>query len=130
MNPFQDLVERRIREAQQRGEMSNLPGEGEPLALDDDAMLPDELRAGYRLLKNANCLPPEIVEHAEIRRLEELLDAIDTGTSNADQDAARRRLRLLKERVAGRRNGQPLWADAAYEQALVDRMERDSDTER
>ena len=127
MNPFQELVEKRIREAQQRGEMDNLPGEGEPLALDDDAMVPEELRAGYRLLKNSNCLPHEVAEHAEIRSLEELLACIDAGTSEADQDTARRRLRVLKDRVGARRSGQSLWADAAYEQALVDQLDRQYD---
>lgn len=50
-------AERHIIEAQRKGEFDNLPGRGEPLILDDDSHVPAELRAGYRLLKNADCLP-------------------------------------------------------------------------
>lgn len=49
-------AERHIIEAQRKGEFDNLPGRGEPLILDDDSHVPAELRAGYRLLKNAGCL--------------------------------------------------------------------------
>ncbi len=50
-------AERHISDAQNKGEFENLPGSGEPLVLDDDSHIPPELRAGYRLLKNAGCLP-------------------------------------------------------------------------
>lgn len=50
-------AERHILDAQTKGEFDNLPGSGEPLTLDDDSHVPAELRAGYRLLKNAGCLP-------------------------------------------------------------------------
>lgn len=50
-------AERHIIEAQRKGEFDNLPGRGESLILDDDSHVPAELRAGYRLLKNAGCLP-------------------------------------------------------------------------
>ncbi len=46
-------AERHIAEAQAKGEFDNLAGSGEPLILDDDSHVPPELRAGYRLLKNA-----------------------------------------------------------------------------
>ena len=46
-------AERHIAEAQAKGEFDNLVGSGEPLILDDDSHVPPELRAGYRLLKNA-----------------------------------------------------------------------------
>lgn len=50
-------AERHIRDAQKKGEFDDLPGSGERLALDDDSHIAPELRAGYRLLKNAGCLP-------------------------------------------------------------------------
>lgn len=50
-------AERHIIEAQRKGEFDNLPGRGEPLILDDDSHVPAELRAGYRLLKNAAVFP-------------------------------------------------------------------------
>jgi hypothetical protein len=54
------IAERRIREAQERGELDDLPGAGAPLALDDDALIPEDLRAAYRVLKNSGFLPPEL----------------------------------------------------------------------
>ena len=45
-------AEQRILEAQTQGVFDDLPGAGAPLKLDDDAMVPEELRAAYRILKN------------------------------------------------------------------------------
>ena len=59
MGLLQQLAEARIREAIEAGELDNLAGRGRPLQLDDDRLVPEGLRAGYRLLKNAGYLPPE-----------------------------------------------------------------------
>jgi hypothetical protein len=53
VSPFDLLAERRIREAQARGEFDDPPGSGRPFALEDDPLVPEELRVGYRILKNA-----------------------------------------------------------------------------
>ena len=47
------LAEKKIAEAVERGELDDLPGAGRPLALDDDALVPEELRMANRILKNA-----------------------------------------------------------------------------
>jgi hypothetical protein len=54
------LVEQKLEEAVSRGELENLPGEGRPLDLDHDPLVPEELRVAYRILKNAGCVPPEV----------------------------------------------------------------------
>jgi hypothetical protein len=54
------LAERRIAEAVSRGELDDLPGAGRPLDLDDDALVPEELRVANRILKNAGVTPPEV----------------------------------------------------------------------
>ena len=54
------LAEQRIAEAIAKGELDELPGEGRPLDLDDDALVPEELRLAYRILKNAGIAPPEV----------------------------------------------------------------------
>lgn len=54
------LAEQRISEAVSRGELDDLPGAGRPLALDDDTDVPEDLRAAYRILKNAGYAPPEV----------------------------------------------------------------------
>ena len=84
MFAFEIIAEQRIREAIERGEFDRLPGAGRPLRLEDDSMVPPELRAGYRILKNAGCLPPELELRKEILTLRDLIRAIeDDGEKNA-----------------------------------------------
>ena len=54
------IAERRIGEAVANGELDNLPGAGKPLALDDDALVPEEWRMAHRILKNAGYAPEEV----------------------------------------------------------------------
>ncbi len=70
------VAEKRINEAIQRGEFDNLPGSGEPLNLEDDRQIPDDLRLAYKILKNADCLPPELELKKAIRTAEELLNSL------------------------------------------------------
>ena len=70
------IAEQRIKEALERGEFDNLPGRGEPLKLEDDSNVPEDLRLAYKILKNADCLPPEIEAKKEIRQMEDLLETI------------------------------------------------------
>ncbi|EOC1341839.1 DnaJ family domain-containing protein [Cronobacter dublinensis] len=87
-------AERHILEAQQKGEFDNLPGSGEPLVLDDDSHLDPELRVGYRLLKNAGFLPPEL----EARREAVLLNALlkEINHQHPDYQTVSKRLALLE----------------------------------
>jgi hypothetical protein len=70
------IAEERILEAQRRGEFDNLPGHGRPLQLDDDSHVPEDLRLAYKVLKNADCLPPELELKKEIVTTEEMLGRI------------------------------------------------------
>jgi len=69
---FQKIIEERIRKAQEEGEFENLPGSGKPLSM-DKPNVPEELRLAYKILKNAECLPPEIELKKEITQIEEIL---------------------------------------------------------
>ena len=64
------IAEQRIAEAIAKGELDDLPGAGRPLALDDAAHVPEELRLGYRILKNAGYVPPELETLNQIAQLE------------------------------------------------------------
>jgi hypothetical protein len=70
------IVEQRIKEAQERGEFDNLSGQGEPLDLKDDWNVPEDLRLAYKILKNADCLPPELEQKKQIRQMEDMLENI------------------------------------------------------
>lgn len=122
MNIIDRIAEGRIQEAAERGEFDDLPGQGKPQQLDDDSLVPPELRAGYRMLKNAGFLPPELELRKEIRAVEELI------AGSTDPDSRRRgrlRLDLLRAQLDQHGHSSPLWSDPAYLQRLVDRLERD-----
>lgn len=74
---FQRLAEQRILEAQRKGEFDNLPGKGKPLELEDLSWVPQDLRIGYKVLKNARVLPPEAELLKDIRTLEDLLKHVE-----------------------------------------------------
>jgi len=107
---FQRLAEQRILEAQRRGDFDDLPGKGKPLELEDLTWVPDELRIGYMVLKNAHILPPEAELLKDIHILEDLLKHVDEeGERKALAKSLQWkviRLDLLKRRsMSGRSNG-------------------------
>ncbi|MCP3954303.1 MAG: DUF1992 domain-containing protein [Desulfobacterales bacterium] len=73
---FEKLVEQRIRDAQRKGEFKDLPGTGEPLDFSSDSHVPEDLRMAYKMLKNADCLPPEIEIKKQIHKTEDLLSGM------------------------------------------------------
>lgn len=96
-----EWVERHISDAQRKGEFDNLPGSGEPLVLEDDSHIAPELRAGYRLLKNAGCLPPELEQRREAVELVDLLKSVRKDDPRHVELSRRLTLIELKLRQAG-----------------------------
>ncbi len=84
------IAEQRIAEAIANGELDHLPGAGRPLDLDDDALIPEELRLAHRILKNAGYVPPELETLNEIAQLER----IAMGNATAVE-----KLALLKAKI-------------------------------
>lgn len=117
------LAEEQILSAIRRGEFDDLPGEGQPLMLDDDSVIPEELRVAYRLLRNAGCLPPELTLRNEIQQLEALLDQVELG---AEEQSMRRRLCFLKARLAlCGHDGNLLLREHGYREKLIGKIARD-----
>lgn len=98
---FDQWAERHICDAQRKGEFDNLPGVGAPIALDDDSHVAPELRSGYRLLKNAGCLPPELEQRKEAVELVDLLKGIRKDDPRHPEISRRLALIELKLRQAG-----------------------------
>ncbi len=71
---IEQIAEQKIAEAMQKGEFDNLPGQGKPLQLEDDSHLPPELRLGYKILKNAGYVSPEVEQRKEIANIMEMLE--------------------------------------------------------
>ena len=114
------IAERRIAEAIARGELSNLPGEGRPLDLDDERLVPEDLRMAWRILKNAGFVPPEV---DDLREIGELEDFLERGPEGEARTAAFKKLQVLRMRLelAGRR-GDSLRLGGAYFAKLLDRL--------
>jgi hypothetical protein len=74
---FQRIAEQRILEAQRAGAFDDLPGKGKPLELEDLTWVPEDLRVGYKVLKNAHVLPPEAELLKDIHTLEDLLKHVE-----------------------------------------------------
>jgi len=74
---FERIVKERIRKAQLSGEFDGLAGQGQPLAMDDDRGVPEDLRMAFKILKNADCRPPAIELRRDIVRLRDLIAGVD-----------------------------------------------------
>ena len=117
---FEDIVEERIKQAQKKGEFDNLKGAGQPLPKDDLSHVPEELRMAYRILKNADCLPPEVELKKEIRQTEQLL----AGISDVQlKYRTMKKLNYLIMKLNMLRPGSvQLEVPQQYENALLDRL--------
>ena len=115
------LVEARIERAVERGELAGLPGQGRPIALDDDACVAPELRLAHRILKNAGYVPEEVELRREITSLAALIDATE-GTERA---RAITRRDWLRAKLAVRGGaGTSLLEHREYAERVARRLER------
>ncbi len=57
MERWQSAVEKAIQQALDEGQLTNLPGEGQPLNLNDNPHTPDDLKMAYKLLKDNDLAP-------------------------------------------------------------------------
>ena len=73
---FDKLVESIIKEAMERGEFDNLPGEGKPIDLTAYFDTPEDVRMAYAMLKNAGVNSREVDLLKEIAELKQILPAL------------------------------------------------------
>jgi hypothetical protein len=119
MGLLEDLAEKRIRNAMSEGAFDELPGRGRRLDLDDDSLVPEDMRLAYRVLKNAGFIPEELELRREIANVQAMLDqALDRG----DRRLANRRLALLRIRLAARDSRRPVHLDGAYDDHVRRRL--------
>jgi hypothetical protein len=89
-NPVDKLIEEWL--AENEGE--ELPGTGQPLNLDEYFSWPEDQRIGLSLLKNSGCVPLEVEQLREIKRLNDEIER-----SKDEQVRARLKRKLQEERV-------------------------------
>ena len=122
MYGFQKIIEKRIQKAFSRGEFDDLPGSGEPIKLDDESHIPDELRLAYKILKNANCLPPELQLKKEIRQMKDMLEDMPDEREKYHQ-MKRINFKITQLNMMGK--GSPLLQEGElYYAKLVEKQEK------
>lgn len=102
---FDKLVEQKIREAMRAGEFDNLEGAGRPVNLDAYFSTPEELRAGYAVLRNAGVLPEEAHLLRDINELKQKLEACHKETEREALSRDLRELKLKYDLLAERNRG-------------------------
>ena len=120
MISFQKIAERRIVEAIREGAFDDLPGAGQPLKLEDDSHLPEDLRIVFKILKNAGFVPPEVALQKEIATVEDVLAGME------DTRVKYRQLKKLNFLITKlnmlRRTSAGLEKCQHYEKKLVERF--------
>lgn len=120
MSHFWRIAEERIKEAQRAGAFDNLPGKGKPLDLEDLSWVPEDLRIGYLVLKNAHVLPPEAELLKDIHTIEDLLKHVeDEGERRALARSIQ--FKLIRLDMLKRRS-MPLRSVRDYSRKLVDKL--------
>ncbi|MCP4113527.1 MAG: DUF1992 domain-containing protein [Desulfobacteraceae bacterium] len=121
LHGFDKIVEERIQKAIRQGDLDNLDGHGKPLVFEDDSNIAEELRLAYKILKNADFIPPEIELRKEIRQTEELLaDMPDT----AEKYRAMKKLNFLIMKLNSMRDTPvSLEMPQRYMERMTDRFE-------
>jgi len=112
------LVEQRIAAAAARGEFDDLPGAGLPQDLDDDLLVPEEVRVANRILKNAGFVPPAV---EQLRALRELEDELAGVSDRAEQRRLRARLLALDMALESLRGG-PMVVPHEYRRRIAGRL--------
>ena len=111
------VAEERIQEAIRRGDFDTLPGAGRPLELDEDLLVPAEVRVAYRILKNAGCVPPEVTQRREIAELEASLPKLEPR----ERVCALQKLQLLRTRLGAQRS-RSLSLNRYYERKIIEKL--------
>jgi hypothetical protein len=105
---FDKLVEQKIREAMREGQFDQLEGAGRPVNLDAYFATPEELRAGYAVLKNAGVLPQEAALLGELnelkRKLEDSRDERERERLRQSVNELTLKYNLLVEHYRGKRS--------------------------
>ncbi|MFP4350524.1 MAG: DnaJ family domain-containing protein [Desulfococcaceae bacterium] len=98
-----------------------MPGAGKPLEFEDDSHIPEDLRLPFKILKNADCLPPEIEIKKEIERTEDLLAGM---SDTAERYRTMKRLNYLILKLnSTRTSAVPMDVPQKYMVRLTERLE-------
>ena len=93
-----ELIAEQLAESQRNGELQSAPSWGRPQdPADGYAQTPEELRMGFKILKDAGVLPREVEMFRQIAALKVELQATEDGSK---AQALRQRIAELQQAVA------------------------------
>lgn len=122
---FNKIIEERIRIAQERGDFEDLPGTGKPIRFEDNSHVPEDLRMAYKVMKNADFIPPEIELKKQIQSTQDLVAGMpDSG----EKYRAMRKLNYLVLKLNAMRNVPiDLETPQVYTDKIIERLETHTD---
>lgn len=107
---WQSAIDRALQKASEEGQLTNLPGEGKPLKLDEDSHTPEDLKLAYRMLKEQGFAPDWIMQGQELdEQRARLLANIERG-AKAYRGALADAERLPAQREERVRRANDTWA--------------------
>jgi len=121
LSGFAKLVEQRIQAAQKNGEFDDLEGSGKPIEYEDDSGIPEDLRMAYKMLKNADCTPPEIELKKQILKTEDLLGGM---RDSQEKYKAIKKLNYLVTKLNCLRRTPINMEEPQYSGRIIDRLSK------
>ena len=101
MPTIDEQIAQSLRESLASGELATAACWGKPLDLADGyAQTPEELRMGFKALKDAGFVPPEVETMQQIAALRAQLATPPASTDTAEADALRRRISELQQHLS------------------------------
>jgi Domain of unknown function (DUF1992) len=120
MDILAKIAEQKIREAIERGEFDDLPFHGKPIIPEDLSGVPEQLRMGYKIMKNAVVLPPEMQLKKETLTLQQLIHACE---DDAEKKNLQKKLnaKMMQFNILMERRGRTS-AYNRYEEQIIRRL--------
>jgi hypothetical protein len=119
---LEKIAENRILAGIRDGLFDNLEGQGQPLVLEDDSHVPPELRMAFKILKMADCLPPELELQKQIVCLQDMLAGLPDEAAKLQQ---LRRLNFLTMKLNMLRKVSPLLQEHNdYSAKILEKLDR------
>ena len=110
------VAEQKIQEDMRNGGFDNLKGAGKPLKLEDDSLIPPDLRMAYRILKNGGFVPQEIQEEKDVQTMLDLIGHLEDEQERYRQI---RKLNYMVMKINQRRNRPINLEKSEYYQEIV-----------
>ncbi|MBY8914419.1 DUF1992 domain-containing protein [Bacillus sp. YC2] len=118
------VAEDKIKRAIKDGEFQSIKGMGKPLPKDDAAHLPESLRMGYRLLKNAGMAEDEGALKKELMTLDHLIAKCRNETELEQLEKKRTEKQVRLDRLIEKKDMFSTPASSHYKENVYQRFGR------